>query len=55
MHPSLFAKFAGQIQLNQKFHPSMTGKFNTGKKKVKSEYKNRGSDFTHPKSYDSEP
>ena len=30
MHPALFAKFAGQIHLNQKFHPNMTGKFNSG-------------------------
>ena len=27
MHPYLFQKFAGTIQLNQKFHPNMTGKY----------------------------
>ena len=29
MHPNLFKKFAGTIHLNQKFHPNMTGKYNT--------------------------
>ena len=29
MHPALFAKFGGNIQLSQKFHPKITGKFNT--------------------------
>ena len=27
MHPYLYAKFGGQLHLNQKFHPNMSGKF----------------------------
>lgn len=27
LHPEIFEKFAGKIQLNQKYHPKMNGSF----------------------------